>query len=174
MNGKVNGTMENPMDTSDPNPPDGCENATELCENIKNTDDSDQDNESNCGDKAQSNTEDFENDTSNGCDSQQQEIQLSPDHTELVENENSNIILMENNSGNSNKSFTEPVKEHRVKCDSNDEALHKIMVQKNQEAEEARALGKVTTITRITEITQEEVCPIYSYYLNKAIIKMIK
>lgn len=163
--------MDNPIDTSAPNPPDslqnekeavseGCENPNNLSENSNHTEDSNHlDSESSRGDAAHSTTEDLENDISNGSDSQEHHIELSTEDPELPENENSNIIFLENNCGNSNESYSESMPGRQVKSDANDETLHKIMVEKNQEAEKARALGKgTTTITRITEITQEEVC----------------
>ncbi|XP_047040404.1 uncharacterized protein LOC124644840 [Helicoverpa zea] len=171
MNGKVNGTMENPVDTS-PKPPDnlqnekqtaseGCDNATNLCENSNNTEDGNHlDSESSQEGMAHSNAGDLDNDDSNASDSQEHDIQLSTEGPDLPENDNdnSNIIILENNCGNSNESFAESLTNCQVKTDANDENLHKIMVEKNQEAEEARALGKgTTTITRITEITPDEV-----------------
>ncbi|KAJ8737219.1 hypothetical protein PYW07_000490 [Mythimna separata] len=166
MNGKVNGTMDNPIDTSAPNPPDnlqnekepaseGCENATNICENSNNTEDSNHlDSES----SPEGTAEDLANDVSNGSDSQEAPAQSSAEEPELPENENSNnIIFLDNNCGNSNESYPESIPGCQVKSDANDDNLRKIMVEKNQEAAEARVLGKgTTTITRITEITQEE------------------
>lgn len=174
MNGKVNGTMDNPIDTSATNLPEslqnekeagaeGCEAATNICENSNNTEDSNHlDSESSPEGTAHSNTEDLENDNSTGSDSQEPPLHLSTEDPELPDNENSNnLIFLDNNCGNSNESYPESITDGKVKSDANDDNLRKIMVEKNQEAEEARALGKgTTTITRITEITQEEVCNI--------------
>lgn len=165
--------MENPIDTSVSNPSDnlqnnkepaseGCDNASNVCENSNHTEDSNHlDSESSQGGTANSTEEDIEIDNSNCSESQDVELELATDVHDLADQDgeidNDNIIFMDSNCGNSNESYPDSLTGCHVKSDVNDDLLRKLMIQKNKEAEAARAMGKNTTsITRITEITPEE------------------
>lgn len=147
MNGEVNGTMETPMDTSIPGSPDklqndrkvaseGCENATDPCDNSNNTADSNHLNVENSNEGAvDSEEEHLENSNSN----ENQKVMLQ-ESIDVPENANSNNSLTENHCGNSNESYAESMNSSQTKSEAVDQQMHDI------DGEPEKEINKIISI----------------------------
>ncbi|XP_026758266.1 MATH and LRR domain-containing protein PFE0570w-like [Galleria mellonella] len=158
----MNGTMEEPIETSLPNSPvnkhnhvkvtsEDCDDISNHCENSNNTESSNHvDSESSQGAVGSSNIEYLENDNSNDSGNAQTNNCTTGSLLNVPVRENSNNIPIENHNVNSNESYPDSVSSSQTKS----ETVGQENLQTMDENSKQESIEKV--YTRSTDTNQED------------------